>query len=107
MGPGVLISTFGGFALHLWTTYIAYETSSFLVMLATFVFPPFSEIGWFIAFWRAAGFANQYSAAVGLWLAGVAAFAAGGLLLSRAEQRENDGTTIAAQMQAIRPLPRD
>jgi hypothetical protein len=63
-GIGMPIVTFGGAALHLWTTYIAFETGKFLLTAITFAMPPFSEMYWFVSLWNEVGFWNWYGLAV-------------------------------------------
>jgi hypothetical protein len=55
----------GGLALHLWTGYIAYRTSGFIIIVLTLFLPGFAETVWFVVIWRETGvFLNWYTLAV-------------------------------------------
>jgi hypothetical protein len=58
-----------GMALHIWTSYIAYRTGSFVVTLLTFCLPFFAEAVWFIALWLKTGqFFSWYTFGVLAWV---------------------------------------
>ena len=45
----------GAAAIHLYTTYVAYQTSGVLAALLTFGMPPLSELYWLVSIWYATG----------------------------------------------------
>jgi len=45
----------GAAAIHLYTTYVAYQTSRVLAALLTFGMPPLSELYWLVSIWYATG----------------------------------------------------
>ena len=52
----------GGLALHLFTTFLAYQVSGFFAAFLTFIFPPISELFWIWRFWNISGeFLNFYT----------------------------------------------
>ena len=60
---------FGGLALHLYTTYIAFKISGFISAFLTFIFPPLSELYWVWRFWNGTGeFFNPYTQWVAAYL---------------------------------------
>lgn len=59
----------GGLAIHLFTTYLAFQTSGIISALFTFIFPPLSELFWLWRFWSWTGeFFNFYTQWVGLYV---------------------------------------
>lgn len=52
----------GGLAIHLFTTYLAFQTSGIISAIFTFIFPPVSELFWLWRFWSWSGeFFNPYT----------------------------------------------
>tara|TARA_B100000963_G_scaffold182744_1_gene158867 strand:- start:578 stop:898 length:321 start_codon:yes stop_codon:yes gene_type:complete len=57
-----LVIQLGGLAIHLYTTYLAFQVSGIISAIITFVFPPISELFWIWRFWSLTGeFFNFYT----------------------------------------------
>jgi hypothetical protein len=66
LGTGLI-----AFAIHLYTTWYAYESAGFLPAVLTFIFPVVSEIFWAFPIASAAGsWWNMYTASIILLFAG-------------------------------------
>jgi hypothetical protein len=61
-----------GLAIHLFTTYLAFQVSGFITALITFMFPPLSQLYWIWAFWDATGiFFNFFTQWVLLYIVAI------------------------------------
>jgi len=79
-------------AIHLYTTYVAYQTSGVLAALLTFGMPPLSELYWLVSIWYATGaFFNLYTLRIlalrFLWLIGWTLLVTGVMLENSANER--------------------
>jgi hypothetical protein len=84
------------FAIHIYTTYLAYQTAGAFAAFVTLGLPPISEVYWFMHIWSATGvFFNLYTLrilALGcLYLIGAALLGIGVKLENAAKERENCG----------------
>lgn len=107
----VFVLSSGGFALHIYTTIMAYHLSGIGATLVTFSLPGIAELYWWIASWHASGaFITGYSRWCLLYLIVIVLLVlafVGRIFIDAALERSDTATSGASNTPIARNLPSD